>query len=130
MQDVHAFTDPRRRAPRVGVDAVCWDERGREALIVDLSPEGLKLERPFLRPWMDDRIQLEIELPEIDEVVWIGGQVCFDRRWRNTQSTGVRVVAAAARDLRRIRDFVLERAAQLRAATTFDLSLAGCYARG
>jgi hypothetical protein len=130
MRDEYAVRDARRRSPRVGVDAVCWDEVGREGLVVDLSPEGLKIERPYLRPWMDDRIQLELELPEIDEVVWVGGEICFDRRLHRVQSTGVRVVAAAARDLRRIRDFVLERAARLRAEASYDLSLAGCYLRG
>jgi hypothetical protein len=116
----------RRCAPRVDVDAMCW-EGAREAVVVDLSPEGLRFERPWTRPLMDDRVQLELELPEIDDVVWLGGEVCFDRRRGLVQSTGIRVVSAAARDLRRIRDYVMSRA---RADFAYDLAAAGCYARG
>lgn len=127
MRDLYAWSDARRCAPRVGVDAVCWDETGREALVVDLSPEGLKLERPWTRPWMTDHVQLELEMPEIDEVVWLSGEICFDRRRHRVQSTGLRVVGAAARDLRRIRDFVMERARRIVELSRFDLAAAGCY---
>ena len=129
MRDSYAWSDARRSAPRVGVDAICW-EGAREAHVVDLSPDGLRFERPWTRPLMDDRVQLELELPEIDDVVWIGAQVCFDRRRGLVQSTGLRLVSAAARDLRRIRDYVLERAKRAREDLYWDLGAAGCYARG
>jgi len=130
MREVYAYRDVRRSGPRVGVDAVAWDEAGREALVVDLSADGLRIERPHVRPIMSERIQIELELPEIDEVAWIGGEICFDRRVHRVQSTGIRVVSAAARDLRRIRDFVFERARRLREDVAYDLAAASCYARG
>jgi PilZ domain len=129
MRDPYAWSDARRSAPRVDTDAICWEDGLRAGVVVDLSPDGLKLERPAARP-LSGAIQLELELPELDDVVWIGGQVCFDRRRAGVQSTGVRLVAAAARDLRRIRDFVLERQRRLRADAGYDLSFASCYARG
>ncbi len=129
MRDLDAWSDVRRRAPRVDVDAICWEDGARQAVVVDLSPDGLKLERPFLRP-VHGRIQLEVEMPELDEVVWVGGEVCFDRVRGRVQSTGVRLVSAAARDLRRIRDYVFERRRRLTEDTRYDLALAGCYARG
>ena len=129
MRDPDAWSDARRRAPRIDVDAICWEDGARQAVVVDLSPDGLKLERPFQRP-LTGRIQLELEMPEIDDVVWLGGEVAFDRRRGGVQSTGVRLVAAAARDLRRLRDFVFERRRALAALSSVDLSIASCYLRG
>jgi PilZ domain len=129
MRDPYAWRDPRRCAPRVDVDALCCDGSGRPALVVDLSPEGLKVERPRWLP-VRGRVQLEVEMPEVDDVVWLTGEVCFDRVRGGVQSTGLRVVAAAARDLRRIRDFVMERRRRLVERAQIDLVLASCYALG
>jgi hypothetical protein len=118
-----------RRDPRVGTEAMCW-EGDRAAVVVDLSPEGLRFERPWAGPLMDDRVQLELELPEIDEIAWLGGEVCFDRRKGLVQTTGLRVISAAARDLRRIREYVMERARRMRAEIACELEFASCYARG
>ena len=49
-------------------------------------------------------VQLEFELPEVDEIVWAKGEVCFDRLRPSAtgpvRSTGIRLVAAATRHLR------------------------------
>jgi PilZ domain len=130
MWDHDVWTDARRRAPRVDVDAVCWEDGAREAMVTDLSADGLRIERPFVRYLRDDRVQLELEMPGSDEVIWLGGEVCFDRRRGHLQTTGVRVVAAAARDLRRLRDYVHERRRGVAALYSYDLAAASCYLRG
>jgi hypothetical protein len=103
------------RLPRVPVESLGSEvvgERERPALIVDLSECGLRLERP-LRGRADGRIiQLEFELPDADEIVWAKGEICFDRLRPSAsgeplRSTGVRLVAAAARHMRMLRDFVV-----------------------
>jgi len=129
MRDDYGWTDARRRTPRVGVDAMCWEDGVGQATVVDLSPDGLKLERPFVRP-VKGKVQLELELPEIDDVVWLGGEVSFDRRRGRVHTTGVRLCAAAERDRRRIRDFVMERQRALNALARFDLAASSCYLRG
>jgi hypothetical protein len=108
---------------------MCW-EGDRAAVVVDLSPDGLRFERPWTGPLMDDRVQLELELPEVDEIAWLGGEVCFDRRKGLVQTTGLRVISAATRDLRRLREYVMERARRMRAELSYELELASCYARG
>lgn len=79
--------------------------------MTDLSPGGLCLhQRQFAR--RESRIiQLELQLPEIDELAWVKGEVCFDRM-RPTpagpmRSTGIRVLSAASRHLRLMRDWVM-----------------------
>src|SRR5688572_19911582 len=93
--------DPRRSSPRIGIEARCWEVVGdheASSLVVDLSSRGVRLERPFLPvTWQDspmielgsagnnDRpppmervVALQLEVPEIDEVMWARGDVVFD----------------------------------------------------
>jgi hypothetical protein len=103
-----------RTLPRVPVEKLAHEvarQRSQLALVTDLSPGGLCLhQRQFAR--RESRIiQLELQLPEIEELAWVQGQVCFDRL-RSTpagpiRSTGIRVVAAAHRHLRLLRDWVM-----------------------
>jgi hypothetical protein len=103
-----------RAQPRIPVESLCAevvDEREDFGLIVDLSQQGLRLERP-LRGRIENRIvQLEFEMPEADELVWAKGEICFDRLRPGPngplRSTGVRVIAAAARHLRMLRDWAM-----------------------
>lgn len=121
-----AHTDYRINA-RIPMETLCTEvagEREQYSLIVELSEAGLRLQRP-LQGRMESRIvQLEFGLPEVDELVWAKGVVCFDQLWRVPvagkpaqarvlRTSGVRVVAAATRHLRMLRDYV-RAAAELR----------------
>lgn len=145
----------RRVSPRIDVEAVCWevvDDKETSALVVDLSTQGARLERPFvprgrsesvpvhLRGGRIEReVPLQLEVPGIDEVMWAMGDVVFDKLVASPNAgpfglirrTGYRIVIAASRDLRLLRDYVWEMHAQLRAVqqpeSPFDLTLASCY---
>ena len=105
----------KRLDPRITVETLCSevvDDREHYGMLVELSPNGVRLERP-LSGRRDGRIvQLEFELPDADEIIWAKGEICFDR-YRQTyagpgavRSTGVLLVAAASRHLRMLRDWV------------------------
>jgi hypothetical protein len=117
-----------RNNPRIPTETLCTevaDDREQYSLIVELSEAGLRLQRP-LQGRMESRIvQLEFELPEVDELVWAKGVVCFDQLWRVPvigqrsparvlRTSGVRVVAAATRHLKLLRDYVRAAAEQRR----------------
>jgi hypothetical protein len=110
----------RRESPRIDVEALCWElVDGKEAggLAVDLSSMGLRIERPYTGGPTRKEMQLEIEIPGIDEVMWAKGDACFDVLVPRAgagggplglvRRTGYRLVAAA-RDLRLIKEFVVE----------------------
>jgi len=134
---------PRRLTPRIEVETFCSElvERGElPGLVVDLGEGGLRLERPYLGGATPSEILLEVEVPEVDEVMWARAAVCFDRvrpaprgvhggPFGMLRQTGLRILDAAARDLRLLRDYVFEKR---RAEQTVleDLGLASCYARG
>jgi hypothetical protein len=100
-----------RAQARVPVETLCNEvigERDQFGLVVDLSETGLRLQRPF-RPGTERSriVQLEFELPGVDEIIWAKGLVCFDQLWRGAlRTSGVRLVAAATRHLRMLRDYV------------------------
>jgi hypothetical protein len=111
----------RRSNLRVPVEALCTELVGgheRPGLLVDLSPRGVRLQRPFAAGVRGQVVQLEFELPEADEIVWAKGEVCFDQLWRVprpgsvsaiVRTSGIRLVAAAERHLRMLRDYVFAR---------------------
>ena len=103
-------------------------EHDQFALVVDLSERGLRLERPLRGRGEGRIVQLEFEIPEVDEIVWAKGEICFDQLragepTRPVRATGVRLVAAASRHLRMIRDYV-HAAAKMRDASERSLDLA------
>ena len=125
------FNDPRRLTPRVSVNGLCGVVTQRDlrpAAMLDLSSLGVRIERPFDRTTASRTVQLEIELPEVDEIVWARGHVTFahlspmggrheDGQPRLRCRAGIRIEAAAQRDLRMLRDYVFETArARQRAA--------------
>jgi hypothetical protein len=88
------------------------------AIVTDLSTEGLRILRP-LGGRHGRTIPIEFEIPEIDEVVWALGEVCFDEVKRAPKgsiistggmirSTGLRLVNAAQRHKRILREFVMD----------------------
>ncbi len=111
----------RRRSPRIGVESFCTelqDEVMRHAIVTDLSAEGLCLHRPL--GWRHGpTIPIEFEIPEVDEVMWALGEVCFDEVKRAPpgyaigiggliRSTGLRLVNAAERHKRILREYVMD----------------------
>ena len=113
--------DPRRVSPRIDVEALCWEvigDRETSALTVDLSTEGLRIERPFVGGRIEQVVPLQLEVPGIDEVMWARGDVVFDKLVPDKlhggpfgliRRTGFHIALAAARDLRLLREFVYDR---------------------
>lgn len=100
---------------------MCWEthqELDLGALAIDLSSTGLRLERPYVGGRTQKMMPLQIEVPGIDEIMWARGETCFDTLVAVdgprggplglVRRTGYRIVLAAARDLRLLREFVFE----------------------
>jgi hypothetical protein len=87
---------------------------GKEAiaLAVNLSPNGLRVERPYTGGRTLRGVPLQLEVPEIDEVIWAKGEPTFDHvvmvKNELVRRTGYRIVAAATRDLRMLRELVFD----------------------
>jgi len=123
---------------------MCWEvvgDRERSALLVDVSTEGARVERPYIGGRIEHEVPLQIEVPGIDEVMWARGDVVFDRLvpvksnggpFGLLRRTGYRIAIAAARDLRLLRDYVYEmhHAAEAKADLEAQLAFASCYMRG
>ena len=105
----------RRTVPRSQVAATCWEViagQERSGVVVDLSWEGVRLERPFVGGITAEHAQLEIDVPGLDEVIWAKAGACFDEVVAApvgsltggplglVRRTGYRLLTAAARDLR------------------------------
>ena len=113
----------RREGRRIPIGSLCsllHHNHESHALVVDVSTSGLRVQRPVGGP-RTRTLQLEFELPSVDEIVWAKGVVCFDEIWRVApcdhhalsgvlRTSGIRLVAAAERHKRLLRDFVIERA--------------------
>ena len=131
----------RREGPRIDVEAMCWetiDGKETSSIAVELSPIGVRLERPYTGGPTRQDVPLQLEIPDVDEVIWAKGEACFDRLVPTTsplggplglvRRTGYRIVVAARRDLKMIEELVIEtyRARQL---AMIDQAIASCYAR-
>jgi hypothetical protein len=105
--------EPRLPAPGAFCTEVT-DERERYAMVADLSPTGIRLHRPSMGP-QERTVQVELDLPGIDELIWAKGVVCFNRVWRAAggpvvHTTGIEIVRAASRHLRLLREFAFDQA--------------------
>jgi hypothetical protein len=114
--------DARRCAPRITVDGLCGvvaNDDLRPASMTDLSTLGLRLERPFDPQTAKPVVQLEIELPGIDEVLWASARVTHafltpmpgrsaDGQPRFWCRAGLRIADASSREKRLLRDYVIE----------------------
>jgi hypothetical protein len=133
----------RRVSPRIDVEALCWEtfgEREHSALLVDVSTEGARVERPYIGGRIEYEVPLQIEVPGIDEVMWARGDVVFDKlvpaKTRGgpfglIRRTGYRIAVAAQRDLRLLREYVWDMHNYRTARADIDnLAFAACYARG
>ena len=122
--------DARRRAPRITVDGLCGvvaNDDLHHASMSDLSTLGLRIERPFDPKTARPIIQLEIELPGLDEVVWASAVVTHahlspmpghssDGQPRFWCRAGLRISDASQRELRMLRDYVIEKLVTRRSA--------------
>ena len=112
--------DARRRAPRITVDGFCGVVTGDDlhpAAMSDLSTLGLRLERPFDPRTARPIVQLEIELPDVDEIVWASAVVTHayltpmrsvngePRFWCRA---GLRIADTCTRERKLLRDYVVE----------------------
>lgn len=109
-------------APRIPVDGLCGvvaNDDLRHAAMLDISMTGLRLERPFDPRTASRVVQLEIELPGLDEVVWARGEVTFaflspmggttpDGQPRFWCRAGLRLADVCQRERRLLRDYVVE----------------------
>src|SRR4051812_13332032 len=111
----------RRVSPRIETEALCWeliDDRENSALVVDLSSNGARVERPYHGGGNLKEVPLQLEVPAIDEVMWARGDVVLDTLVPSKlpsagpfgllRRTGYRIVIAAQRDLRLLKDYVFE----------------------
>lgn len=112
------------------------DGRERYAVVVDVSEAGVRLERPWMGGPTPRLVQLEFEVPGVDEIIWARGEICFDQVRRAStggllRTSGVRLAAAAPRDLRLLREYVFDqrRAREAAEAVTYLLG-ATSYAIG
>ena len=124
----------RRLAPRVRLDGLCGvvnKDVLRHAVLLDLSALGVRIERLFDPALASRFVQLQIELPGTDEIVWARGEVTFaqltpmggvhpDGQPRLRCRAGVRIDRIALRDRRLLRDYVIEtrRARRVASAAT------------
>jgi len=128
----------RRESPRIDVEAVCWEMvDGRElvGVALDLSSGGLRIERPYVGGATRREVQLEIEVPGIDEVMWARGDVCFDVLVPTRTAaggplglirrTGYRIALAAQRDLRMLKEVVFE-TYKMRLEDAIDQAICSC----
>ncbi len=146
--------ESRRLAPRVRLDGLCAvvsKDELRHAALLDLSALGLRLERLFDPALASRVVQLEIELPGTDEIVWARGEVTFaqltplggrhpDGQPRLRCLAGIRIDRIAGHERRMLRDYVIETRRARRAppvaaarlvvppvpAATGDFALAAC----
>jgi hypothetical protein len=106
-----------RRGKRVPLDVMYSEyvqERQMLGMIVDASEDGLRVQRLLKRTHTGSRvIQLEFALPGVDEMIWAKGEICFDQMWNAkaaptglVRTSGVRLVAAARKHMRMLREFV------------------------
>jgi hypothetical protein len=120
--------DARRRAPRIFVDGLCGvasHDDLHPAAMTNLSTLGLQLERPFDPRTARPVVQLEIELPEVDEILWASAAVTHahltplpgrtpDDQPRFHCRAGLRILDVSRRERRLLLDYVVD---QLRRRT-------------
>lgn len=137
------WADLRRILPRIEVETFCSelvDGRDRPGIVVDLSPHGVRIERPYTGGPTPRELVLELEVPDVDEVIWARGAVCFDQvrqappgqggPFGLVRTTGIRLLDAARHDLRLLRECVMDTYRARLAREQATIVDAACYARG
>jgi hypothetical protein len=155
MRTLFSSWDVRRLSPRLALDAALCSEvvdgKSRMGFAVDLSPTGVRLERPY-RPGMarPREVELELTLPGEDDVVVAEARVRFDEvrpaprgsalaaAGGLVRVTGLLLSCFGIRDRRLLLDYVMDRRDPFPSAlpppalsyVDDDLRFASCYARG
>ena len=121
MVAIASISPARRERPRVPVSGFCSehdDETERHSVILDLSADGLRVQRP-VGGRRSRVLQLEFEIPGVDELMWAKGVICFDQLWcveaanmgdlsGMLRTSGIQIVAAAERHKRLLREYVTD----------------------
>ncbi len=128
--------DARRTAPRISVEGFCGVAAGEtdlaHATMSDLSTIGVRLERVFDPQAARSVVQLEIELPGLDEVVWTSAHVMrayltplpsTDGKPRFWCRAGLRLGETSRHDRSLLRDYVFSRLMHRTARTVPDRRL-------
>jgi len=124
--------DPRRRASRISLDGLCGvvaNDDLTHASLRDLSDVGVRLERVFDPKTARPIVQLEIELPGIDEVVWARAIVkhavltplpgrTADGQPRFWCRAGLRLGGVCQRERKLLHDYVFESRRAIELAAT------------
>jgi hypothetical protein len=102
----------RRRAERVPVgfyvQQYIQDEPHR-CFTTDLSPVGLFAEQPFQSFGRRSGVlQLELQLPDTSDTLWIGGEVIYDRLDNLFHGSAIRFTAMARKHQRMLREWLRE----------------------
>lgn len=122
--------DVRRRAPRISVDAFCGVAVANDlhhASLSNLSTLGFQVERPFDPATARPIVQLEIELPGVDEIVRVSAKVTrafltpmpgrtADNQPRFWCRAGLVLGDTSRRDQVMLRDYVIDQLIARRAA--------------
>jgi hypothetical protein len=120
--------DHRRRTPRIAVTGSCGvvaNDELQHATISDVSVAGIRLERAFDPRTAQRVVQLAIELPGIDDVLWARAEVSFavltpmrdrtpDGQRRFWCRAGLRLAELCRRERRLLHDYVETRPFQIR----------------
>jgi hypothetical protein len=127
--------DYRRTEPRISVDGPCIEldnQLYRPAQILEVSESGLRIQRPA-QGWHSYVVQLEFDIPGIDEVMWASGELRFDRQGQHSdvRTSGIALRAAANRHKRMLREFVNDTWRATVSPIEFDWpGRASCYLLG
>jgi hypothetical protein len=111
-----SYLHAKRNSPRIEM-RIPYNELVAERLLIgviaDVSEDGLRVER-LARNTGSRIVQVEFELPGTNEVIWATGELAFDKLRVTPQglqpvrTSGMRLVAAATKHLRLLRDYVFE----------------------
>ena len=119
----------RRSTPRVLSNSFCTeiaDDEERHALAVDFSPGGVRIQRPLIGD-LPEVVQLEFEIPTVDELIWAAFAVRFDSQQMDIdglRTTGLEMIRAPDRHRRFLRDYVYD---AYWANNENDLFRSACY---
>ena len=114
----YALSRFRRVGPRVPIYAFGNEYSGpveRHTIVTELSEFGIRLRRPD-NGITHRRLQIEFELPELDEVVWADAELCHDvvetvahggaGLSGTVRTSGCRIVGIAESQRRLVREYV------------------------
>ena len=102
----------RRLGYRIPLDRMLTlfvNDRPLRALVLDVSDTGLRIDVVAGRaPAAGTTVQLELPIPDGGEPIWASATVRYQRPDDLASGLGVRLVALATCDARRLRDFCIQ----------------------